>query len=103
VLTWGENGFGQLGTGGQDGSVHPTPAGVKSLAGASQVAAAQDHVLAIASPAPRVPSLIGDTQPTAAQDLRAAGYVLGRVVVVVDLTCEYIGVREGGGQVPVSD
>lgn len=61
-------------------------------AGASQVSAAQDHVLAIASQAPRVPSVIGETQGTAALDLQAAGYVLGRVAVVIDLTCEYIGV-----------
>jgi beta-lactam-binding protein with PASTA domain len=36
--------------------------------------------------------VVDDIQSTAAADLQAAGYVLGRVSVVVDLTCEYIGV-----------
>jgi beta-lactam-binding protein with PASTA domain len=36
--------------------------------------------------------VIDDTQAEAAQALQAAGYVLGRVAVVVDVTCEYIGV-----------
>lgn len=91
VLTWGENGYGQLGIGNQDSNLHPAPVLVKSLAGASQVSAAQDHVLAIASQAPRVPSVIGYSQSDAAQVLQAAGYVLGRVAIVVDLTCEYLG------------
>jgi hypothetical protein len=36
--------------------------------------------------------VIDDTQAEAAQALQAAGYVLGRVSVVVDITCEYLGV-----------
>jgi len=65
---------------------------VPTLAGASQISAGGLEMMAIASPAPRIPSVIGDIQSTAAADLQAAGYVLGRVSVVVDLTCEYIGV-----------
>jgi beta-lactam-binding protein with PASTA domain len=65
---------------------------VPTLAGASQISAGGLEVMAIASPAPRIPSVVGDIQSTAAAELQAAGYVLGRVSVVVDLTCEYIGV-----------
>jgi beta-lactam-binding protein with PASTA domain len=64
---------------------------VRTLAGVSQVAAGDDYVLAIGSPAPRIPSVIGFTQQEAAQALQAAGYVLGRVAIVVDLTCEFLG------------
>ena len=38
-----------------------------------------------------MPGVIGDTQSEAAQALQAAGFVLGRVAVVVDITCEYLG------------
>jgi len=38
-----------------------------------------------------VPSVIGQTQAEAAQTLQAAGFVLGRVATVVDLTCEFLG------------
>jgi beta-lactam-binding protein with PASTA domain len=50
-----------------------------------------NSALAIGSPAPRVPSVIGQTQTEAAQTLQAAGFVLGHVAVVVDITCEYLG------------
>lgn len=53
--------------------------------------AAPNDVMAIGSPAPRIPSVIGFTQSEAAQALQAAGYVLGHVAVVIDITCEYIG------------
>jgi alpha-tubulin suppressor-like RCC1 family protein len=92
VYVWGENTYGQLGNGTQDGNSHPSPVQVRALAGATQILAAADHVVAVASPPAGVPSLIGDVQSTAAQELQQAGFVLGRVTTVVDLTCEYIGV-----------
>jgi alpha-tubulin suppressor-like RCC1 family protein len=94
LMTWGLNYDGQLGNGGKDAFYpppHPTPGPVRSLAGVTQVALSEDSALAIGSPAPRVPSVIGDTQSEAAQALQAAGFVLGRVAVVVDITCEYLG------------
>ena len=93
VMTWGSNYGGELGYGTRDGFpvAHPTPGLVRSLAGVTQVALSVDSALAIGSPAPRVPSVISDTQSEAAQTLQAAGFVLGRVAVVVDITCEYLG------------
>ncbi|HEY7144930.1 MAG TPA: hypothetical protein VH637_11825 [Streptosporangiaceae bacterium] len=91
LLTWGQNSSGELGAGTHDSSDHPAPGLVRTLAGVSQVALSFFSGLAIGSPAPRIPSLIGDTQAGAAADLQAAGYVLGRVTFVVDITCEYIG------------
>jgi serine/threonine-protein kinase len=38
-----------------------------------------------------VPALSGDTQDQAAQQLEAAGFVLGSVLTVVDNTCDNIG------------
>ena len=35
--------------------------------------------------------MIGDTQSEAATALQAAGFVLGRVSQIVDITCDYIG------------
>jgi alpha-tubulin suppressor-like RCC1 family protein len=92
VLAWGLNVFGNLGTGTDDQNTHPSPVLVRTLAGASQVSAGDGDVLAVASPAPRVPSVIDDTQSQAAHALQAAGYVLGHVGLIVDLTCEYLGV-----------
>jgi alpha-tubulin suppressor-like RCC1 family protein len=92
VKTWGADGNGVLGIGINDAGSHPNPVLVPTLAGASQISAGGLDVMAIASPAPRIPSVLGDIQSTAAAELQAAGYVLGRVSVVVDLTCEYIGV-----------
>lgn len=91
LLTWGENQDGQLGQGSHDAAVHATPAPVRTLAGVSQVALSFFSGLAIGSPAPRIPSVIGLSQADAAQTLQAAGFVLGRVATVVDLTCEYLG------------
>jgi alpha-tubulin suppressor-like RCC1 family protein len=91
LMTWGENGSGQLGQGSHDASVHATPAPVRTLAGVSQVALSYFSGLAIGSPAPRIPSLIGQSQAEAAQTLQAAGFVLGRVSTVIDITCEYLG------------
>ena len=69
VLTWGENTLGDLGIGTIDASNHASPVLVRTIAGASQIVAGVDHVLAIASPAPRIPSVIGYTQSEAAQAL----------------------------------
>jgi alpha-tubulin suppressor-like RCC1 family protein len=91
LMTWGENQDGQLGQGSHDASVHATPAPVRTLAGVSQVALSYFSGLAVGSPAPRIPSLIGQSQADAAQTLQAAGFVLGRVSTVVDITCEYLG------------
>lgn len=91
LMTWGENQNGQLGQGNHDASVHATPALVRTLAGVSQVALSYFSGLAIGSPAPRIPSLIGQSQAEAAQTLQAAGFVLGRVSTVVDITCQYLG------------
>jgi alpha-tubulin suppressor-like RCC1 family protein len=92
VLTWGDNSYGDLGTGTTDFNNHPSPVLVRTLAGGSLVASGEDDVMVVASPAPRIPSVIDDTQAEAAQVLQAAGYVLGRVSTVVDITCQYLGV-----------
>jgi len=95
LMTWGANYGGELGNGVRDDpSAHPTPMAVRALAGVTQVALSNDSALAIGSPPPpptRVPSVIGLSQADAAQVLQAAGFVLGRVAVVVDLTCQYLG------------
>jgi alpha-tubulin suppressor-like RCC1 family protein len=87
LLTWGSDSLAALG--------HPsttTPALVPALTAVTQVAAADFSGLAVGSPAPRVPSVIGDIQATATAELQAAGLTVGRVTTVVDLTCQYIGV-----------
>jgi alpha-tubulin suppressor-like RCC1 family protein len=94
LMTWGANNAGQLGNGSKDPfppPAHPTPGPVRSLAGVTQVALSTNSALAIGSPAPRVPSVIGQTQSEAAQTLQAAGFVLGRVALIVDLTCDFLG------------
>ena len=92
ILTWGDDSYGELGTGTTDFNNHPSPVLVRTLAGGSLVAAGEDDVMVVASPAPRIPSVIDETQAAAAQALQAAGYVLGHVAIVVDLTCQYVGV-----------
>jgi len=91
VMTWGSNGEGELGIGSNDQNPHSSPVLVRTLAGGSLAAAGAFYAMVIASPAPRIPSVIGFTQAEAAQGLQAAGYVLGHVAIVVDLTCEYLG------------
>ena len=94
LMSWGNNYEGQLGNGSKDGYppiAHPTPGPVRTLAGVTQVAFSSGFALAIGSPAPRVPSVIGLSQADAAQTLQAAGFVLGRVATVIDLTCEFLG------------
>jgi Regulator of chromosome condensation (RCC1) repeat len=91
LLTWGSDEAGELGINGHDSNPHPTPVLVRTLAAVSQVSAGDRDVMAVASPAPRIPSVIGYTQSEAAQALQAAGYALGRVAFVADLTCAYLG------------
>ena len=92
ILTWGDDSYGELGTGTTDFNNHPSPVLVRTLAGGSLVAAGEDDVMVVASPAPRIPNVIDDTQAEASQALQAAGYVLGHVGTVIDITCEYVGV-----------
>ena len=92
LMTWGSNARGELGINSHDLSPHPVPVLVRALSGVSQVAAGSAYVLAFGSQSPRVPSVIGDVQSTATQEIRAAGFALGHVSFVVDLSCEDIGV-----------
>jgi alpha-tubulin suppressor-like RCC1 family protein len=65
VHTWGDNGFGQLGTGNTDASSVPMPA--TSLSGAIQIAAGHNHSLAIYVPdtqAPTAPTSLVSTGKT---------------------------------------
>jgi hypothetical protein len=87
VMTWGSNFFGDLGHG--NGGLTPTP--IIVLAGITQIAAGNGHSLVIGSPAPRLPSVIGLDPASASSVLEAAGYHLGRVAQVVDITCQYLG------------
>jgi alpha-tubulin suppressor-like RCC1 family protein len=88
LMTWGLNYYGELG---HPGPATVSPAQVPALAGVTQVALSDDSGLAVGMPAPRVPSVIGLTQSEASSALQAAGYVLGRVASIVDLTCDYLG------------
>jgi alpha-tubulin suppressor-like RCC1 family protein len=87
LMTWG---FGLGGALGRSGTA-TGPAAVTVLAGVTQVALGDDFGLAVGTPAPRVPSVIGLTQSEASSALQAAGYVLGRVASIIDITCNYIG------------
>lgn len=91
LLTWGSDSVGELGINGHDSNAHPTPVLVRLLAAVSQVTEGDSDVMAVGSPAPRIPSVIGYTQSEAAQALQAAGYALGRVAFIVDLSCDYLG------------
>jgi alpha-tubulin suppressor-like RCC1 family protein len=94
LMTWGVNNGGQLGNGTKDPvpATHPAPGPVRTLSGVTQAALSTDSALAIGSPAPKIPSVIDQSQAEAAQLLQAAGFHLGRVSVVVDITCEFLGV-----------
>jgi alpha-tubulin suppressor-like RCC1 family protein len=63
VLMWGDNSSGQLGIGTTDNNPYPSPVLVSTLAGGSLAAAGEDDVMVVASPAPRIPSVIDDTRP----------------------------------------
>ncbi len=94
-VTWGGNGFGNLGHGTQGGYT-VTPAPVRSLTGVSQVAFGGGYGggygLALGSRAyATVPSLTDETTTAAGQQLQAANLVLGTVRTVVDNLCNNIG------------
>jgi alpha-tubulin suppressor-like RCC1 family protein len=92
VMTWGDDQLQALGRASRSGAaIDPTPAPLTTLAAVTQAAVGVNSGLSIGRPAPRVPSVIGQTQAEAAQTLQAGGYTLGRVAFIVDLTCEYIG------------
>jgi alpha-tubulin suppressor-like RCC1 family protein len=98
LLTWGCNGFGQLGLGANNGPVK-TPTPVTALTGVSQIAfgaemqaplAGGAYSLVVAS-APVVPNLKGDTPAGAHLALQAAGLVVGTISYVIDYSCNNIG------------
>jgi alpha-tubulin suppressor-like RCC1 family protein len=89
LLVWGTDVQGQLGYGDSGLITAPTP--VIVLAGVTQIAATNSDSLVIASPAPRVPSVISLDPAGASSVLEAAGFHLGRVAQVVDITCQYLG------------
>jgi hypothetical protein len=91
LVTWGQNNFGNLGLGTHDTASHLSPVAVPSLAGVTQVSLGGAFGLAIGQAAPRVPDVRGDAQAEASVDLQAAGFVLGRVSLVADLSCDNIG------------
>lgn len=98
LLTWGCNGFGQLGLGSNNGPVE-TPTPVTALTGVSQIAFGGElqrpfeggaYSLVVAS-APVVPNLKGDTPAGAHLALQAAGLVVGTISYVTDYSCNNIG------------
>jgi alpha-tubulin suppressor-like RCC1 family protein len=91
LFVWGENDQLQLGLGG--GAVtRALPVQDVYLSNVSQVALGDYSGLAFGRyDAATIPSVIGDTQSGAATALQAAGFALGRVSQVVDITCDYIG------------
>jgi hypothetical protein len=93
LMTWGDDAGGSLGTGSaaEATGVFFSPQPVGTLAGVTQLAFGYDSGAAIGSPALRVPDVRGLTQSEAASALQAAGFALGRVSLIVDLTCEYLG------------
>ena len=91
LFTWGANGLFNLGTGGNPDN-QLIPIQVAYLSNVSQVVLGYEGGLAVGRyDAATVPSVIGFTQSEASAALQAAGFALGRVVLVVDLTCEFIG------------
>jgi alpha-tubulin suppressor-like RCC1 family protein len=104
LLTWGDDNMGGLDLGTVRWSVNPTPTPAIGLTWVSQVAFGADYGLALSTiPAGlvAVPSVIGDTQAQASQDLQAAGLALGTVGSALDPTCDNIGTvlgqRPGAG------
>ena len=91
LFVWGTNDFLQLGLGG--GAItRALPVQDVYLTDVSQVALGDESGLAFGRyDAATVPSVIGDSQSGAAAALQAAGFALGRVSQVVDITCDYIG------------
>jgi len=98
LLTWGCNGFGQLGLGANHGPVL-TPTAVTALTGVSQIAFGAEmqaplvggaYSLIVAS-APIVPNVKGLTAAGARSALQAAGLTLGSVSYATDWLCNDIG------------
>ena len=104
LLTWGDDNTGGLDLGTVRWSVNPTPSPAIGLTWVSQVAFGDGYGLALStipSGYVAVPSVIGDTQAQASQDLQAAGLALGTVGSALDPTCDNIGTvlsqRPGAG------
>ena len=91
LFTWGANGLFNLGTGGNTGN-QLVPAQVSYLSNVTQAVLGIEGGLAVGRyDAATVPSVVGDGQSEASAALQAAGFALGRVAQVVDITCEFIG------------
>jgi alpha-tubulin suppressor-like RCC1 family protein len=104
LLTWGDDNTGGLDLSTVRWSVNPTPSPAIGLTWVSQVAFGEGYGLALStipSGLVAVPSVIGDTQAQASQDLQAAGLALGTVGSALDPTCDNIGTvmsqRPGAG------
>jgi hypothetical protein len=104
LLTWGDDNTGGLDLSTVRWSVNPTPSPAIGLTWVSQVAFGEMYGLALSaipSGLVAVPSVIGDTQAQASQDLQAAGLALGTVGSALDPTCDNIGTvmsqRPGAG------
>jgi hypothetical protein len=95
LLTWGDDNSGGLDTSACCRlSVNPVPAPAAGLTFVSQIAFGEMYGLALSTlPAGLVPvpSVIGDTQAQASQDLQAAGLALGTAGSALDPTCDNIG------------
>jgi alpha-tubulin suppressor-like RCC1 family protein len=94
LLTWGDDNTGGLDLSTVRWSVNPTPSPAIGLTWVSQVAFGEGYGLALStipSGLVAVPSVIGDTQAQASQDLQAAGLALGTVGSALDPTCDNIG------------
>jgi hypothetical protein len=108
LLTWGDDNTGGLDLGTVRWSVNPTPTPAIGLTWVSQAAFGEGYGLALStipSGLVAVPSVIGDTQAQASQDLQAAGLALGTVGSALDPTCDNIGTvmsqRPGAGSYAV--
>ena len=108
LLTWGDDNTGGLDLSTVRWSVNPTPTPAIGLTWVSQVAFGEGYGLALStipSGLVAVPSVIGDTQAQASQDLQAAGLALGAVGSALDPTCDNIGTvmsqRPGAGSYAV--
>ena len=95
LLTWGDDNSGGLDTSACCRlPVNPVPAPAAGLTFVRQIAFGEMYGLALSTlPAGLVPvpSVIGDTQAQASQDLQAAGLALGTVGSALDPTCDNIG------------
>jgi hypothetical protein len=100
LLTWGDNSSGGLDiiSGCCRRSLNPVPTPAAGLTFVTQVAFGDMYGLALSTlPAGLVlvPSVTGDTQAQASQDLQAAGLALGTVGSALDPTCDNIGTVMG--------